>query len=68
MRFIKVNAKLNGENRGGIVSSFQFLLNVDIIGAFDKDTILLKGGNILLLNGREYTDFRVADQNDIQKL
>ncbi|MCG8828974.1 hypothetical protein G1J88_11340 [Tenacibaculum dicentrarchi] len=68
MRFIKVNAKLNVENRGGIITNFQFLLNVDLIGAFEKDTVLLKGGNILLLNGREYKEISVVDQNDIQKL
>ena len=68
MRFIKVNAKLNVENRGGIITSFQLLLNVDLIGAFDKNTILLKSGNILLLNGREYKEFSVVDPNDIEKL
>lgn len=68
MRFIKVNAKLNVENRGGIITSFQLLLNVDLIGAFDKNTVLLKGGNTLLLNGREYKEFSVVDQNDIEKL
>ncbi len=68
MRFIEVKAHTKGEPRAVVISSFVFHLNVDLIGAFDKDTVLLKGGKTVLLNGQEYTNITVIDQLDIQKL
>lgn len=68
MRFIEVKARTKDAPRAGVISSFIFLLNVDLIGAFDKDTVLLKGSKTVLLNGQEYTDITVINKSDIQKL
>lgn len=68
MRFIEVKAHTKGEPKAGVISSFIFYLNVDLIGAFEKDTVLLKGGKTLLLNGDEYTRIIVINKSDIQKL
>tara|TARA_R110002033_G_scaffold170760_2_gene214128 strand:- start:171 stop:377 length:207 start_codon:yes stop_codon:yes gene_type:complete len=68
MRFIKVKAKLNINPRAGVITDFVFLLNVDLIGAFEKDTVYLKNGNTVMLNGQEYGNITVIDQSDIQKL
>mgnify|MGYP007006692734 CR=1 FL=1 len=68
MRFIEVKAHTKGEPRAGVISSFVFHLNVDLIGAFEKDTVLLKGGKTVMLNGQEYTNITVIDKSDIQKL
>ena len=68
MRFIKVRAKLNINPRAGVITDFIFLLNIDLIGAFEKDTVYLKGGNTITLNGQEYGNITVIDQSDIQKL
>lgn len=33
-------------------------LNIDLIGAFQGNSVLLKGGNILHLGGKHFTDLR----------
>jgi hypothetical protein len=68
MRFIEVKAYTNDAPRAGVISSFMFLLNVDLIGAFEKDSVLLKGGKTVSLNGKEYTNITVINKSDIQKL
>ncbi|MFD0837545.1 hypothetical protein ACFQ0I_17340 [Mariniflexile aquimaris] len=68
MRFIKVKARLNTHPRAGVITEYMFLLNVDLIGAFEKDTVYLKGGNKVMLNGQEYGNITVVDQSDINKL
>lgn len=68
MRFIKVKARLNIPPRAGVITEHVFLLNVDLIGAFEKDTVYLKGGNKVMLNGQEYGNITIVDQSDINKL
>ena len=62
MSFIKVTA--NQCNQQGNTDPHQppteLHLNTDLIGAFQGDTILLKGGEIINLGGRLYKNFRLA--------
>jgi len=62
MSFIKVIA--NQCNQQGITDPHQppaeLHLNIDVIGAFQGNTILLKGGEIINLGGKLYKDFRLA--------
>ena len=40
----------------------EFLLNLDLIGAILNKEVLLKGGNILRVGDRYYTNIRLADK------
>ena len=70
MKFIDVRAvQCNSQGlTRGVTSTVQFFLNIDLIAAFEHDTIRLKGGDILIMGGSYYKDLHVANREDLQKL
>lgn len=71
MRFIKVIASpcdsSGGELRGGIPQR-TIQLNIDLIGAIDKDTVMIKGGDRINIGGTWFNDFRLVDSKDLNNL
>lgn len=72
MRFIKVIAKPCDEKgnsrRHQLTMQNVFYLNTDLIGGISDMDIMLKGGKILFLNGDYYTDFKLKEKINFEKM
>ena len=70
MKFIDVLAvQCNSQGLTSGPSHYdQLLLNLDLIAAFEQDSIRLKGGDLLLCGGKYYKDLKIANREDLLKL
>jgi len=70
MKFIEVFAtqcNSQGLTRGTSYPE-KFFLNLDLVAAIKSDSLMLKGGDALIIGGNYYKDFRIVNSGDLEKL
>jgi hypothetical protein len=66
-RFIKISAipcQENGSSR--LTTRKEFYLNIDLIGAIEKENIFPKDGELLKVNGRYFKEIKLAEKINLE--